>query len=81
MVSGFLFGGFRIIEDSNMSDAAEDWSGVRSPSRAARRRKKHRQNIVIRHVAKRDVIATADALIMHPDIAAELRLRVRERSP
>lgn len=76
-----MLNGFLIIESPSMTDAVEDWSRVRSPSRAARRRKKHRQNIVIRHVAKRDVIATADALIMHPDLATELRLRVRERSP
>lgn len=58
-----MLNGFLIIESPSMTDAVEDWSRVRSPSRAARRRKKHRQNIEVRHVAKRDVIATADALI------------------
>ncbi len=48
MFNPFLgtIGGFRIHEvDSMVVYAGEDWSKVRSPGRARRRRKKHRQNI------------------------------------
>lgn len=76
-----MFNGLLVIESPSMADAIEDWSRVRSPSRAARRRKKHRQNIAIRYVAKRDVIRSGDTLIMHPDIAAEIRRKVSERAP
>jgi hypothetical protein len=39
-----MFGGVRIIESVRMVDQVEDWSRVRSPSRAARRRRQgHRQ--------------------------------------
>jgi hypothetical protein len=41
--------GVRIIESLHMVDRVEDWSRVRSPGRAARRRRQgHRQNLVIR---------------------------------
>lgn len=43
-----MFGGIRFIADDKLVDTTEDWSKVRSPSRAERRRKQgHRQNIRI----------------------------------
>lgn len=68
------FDGFRIIEDINMVDYREDWSQVRSPSRALRRRKRgHRQRIVIRSVPRKDVFVIGNhTMVMHPTVAAEL---------
>jgi hypothetical protein len=69
------FAGLQIIEDPSLTEAVEDWSRVRSPSRAARRCHKHRQNIRIKFVAKKDVFHIGDKLVMHPEIAQELRRR------
>ncbi len=68
--------GFQIIENPYLTKAVEDWSRVRSPGRAARRRKKHRQNIRIVQVAMRDVFEMGGKLVMHPEVARELRQRV-----
>lgn len=68
------FGSMRIIEDPSLVDAIEDWSRVRSPSRARRRlRYGHRQNIDIVGVPKKDVFQIGDTFVMHPAIARELR--------
>jgi hypothetical protein len=72
--------GMEVIEDPSLTKAVEDWSRVRSPSRAARRRHKHRQNIRIVHVAKSDVFQIGNNLVMHPEIARELRRRTQEDS-
>ena len=70
--------GIRIIEDKNMVDAIEDWSRVRSPGRAARRRRRgHRQNIAVRLVPKPYAYVADDGrAVMHPDIAAQLRASI-----
>jgi hypothetical protein len=68
--------GIRIIEDANLVDPHEDWSGVRSPGRARRRQRYgYRQNIVIRHKPKDQAysIDNGRTLIMHPDMAASFR--------
>jgi hypothetical protein len=78
-----MLGGVRIIESVHMVDVVEDWSHVRSPSRAARRRKKHRQNIRVLHVPKKEAV-TMDAgrtLIMHPEIAREFRRLAAQQEP
>lgn len=73
------FGGILIMEDaSRVVFDREDWSRVRSPGRAARRRSKHRQNIVMLYKPDPNVIQFGDRLIMHPAIAAEVRRQVRE---
>jgi hypothetical protein len=73
-------GGIRIVESLHMVDHVEDWSRVRSPSRAARRRRNgHRQNIVTVAVPKRHAISIdgGRTLIMHPEIARWLREQAR----
>jgi hypothetical protein len=72
--------GMVVIEDPSLTKAVEDWSRVRSPGRAARRRKKHRQNIRVVHVAMRDVYEIGGKLVMHPEVARELRRRTQEDS-
>ena len=71
--------GARIIEDRNLVDAVEDWSRVRSPSRARRRRKRgFPQNIVFRQVPKKEVYSLdgGRTLVMHPDIAREMERQI-----
>jgi hypothetical protein len=71
-----MIGGVRIIESDLMLDYVEDWSRVRSPSRAARRRRYgHRQNIKIIASPKPFAISGdgGRTLIMHPAIAHQLR--------
>lgn len=42
--------GIRVITNDSIGDPYEDWSGVRSPGRARRRRAKgHPQRIVVRY--------------------------------
>jgi hypothetical protein len=67
------FAGLRVIESWDMVDTIEDWSRVRSPSRAARRREQgHRQNIRYSTTPKKVAIRHGDTLYMHPTMAREL---------
>lgn len=68
--------GIRIIEDPLLTETVEDWSRVRSPSRAARRRKQgHWQNIQYVQKPKWTVLGFGNALVMHPEVARALRAR------
>jgi len=76
-----MIGSVRIIEDANLLDTVEDWSRVRSPARARRRRKRgFPQNIVYRSVPKRDIYSLdgGRTLVMHPAIAREVRRKIAE---
>lgn len=62
----------RIVEDASLVDYVDDWSLVRSPSRARRRLKRgFRQNIVTRAVPQKTVysIDNGRTLVMHPEVA------------
>jgi hypothetical protein len=74
-----MFSAMRIIESVEAYEPVEDWSHVRSPSRAERRRRQgHRQNIVIRH--KPIALQHADGyFIVHPAIADQLRREIRAK--
>lgn len=62
------FGGVQVRRDWTMVNHIEDWSGVRSPSRAARRRKRgHRQNIKMHYVPKPDVYFIGNMMVGHPE--------------
>lgn len=77
MLSGYA--GLRILEDPNLIKVVEDWSEVRSPARARRRRKRgFRQRIQYHQVPSREIYRTADALIMHPATARELLARLAQ---
>lgn len=68
------YGGLRIIERPDMVDPVEDWSRVRSPSRARRRMKAgHPQHMRIIYVPKKEAYQMGNTLVMHPVMAAELR--------
>lgn len=66
----------RIVESLHMVESVEDWSRVRSPSRAERRRRQgHRQNIDVRLVPRKDAI-TIDggrSYMVHPTVAKEMQ--------
>lgn len=74
--------GYRIIEDPNMVDTVEDWSNVRSPARAKRRRWRHRQRIVYKQVPKPNavVIEAQRIMVMHPDLAAAIKAKIDQFS-
>ena len=74
-----MFGGIQIIEDKNLVDMVEDWSDVRSPSRAERRRRQgHRQRIKTTAVPKKDAFSIdgGNTFVMHPEIAREFRRQI-----
>lgn len=72
--------GVQIIEDPNMKEVVgEDWSKVRSPSRARRRRKKHRQNIMPLYAPLKQFYHIGNRIICHPAMAAQLRAAIPER--
>ncbi|MCB1534891.1 MAG: hypothetical protein KDJ44_09235 [Rhodoblastus sp.] len=68
----------RIVESEALVETVEDWSRVRSPSRARRRRAKHRQNIRLIEVPRRGALVVDGVAYMHPTEAAKLR-RMTER--
>jgi len=70
-----MIGGLDIIEDPNAVERYEDWSRVRSPSRALRRlRYGHRQNIVVK--VKPAAFHLGGRVIAHPSIVRALRARI-----
>ena len=74
--------GVWIIEDANLTETVEDWSRVRSPSRAARRaRQGHRQNIITRTVPRKEAITfdNGKTLVMHPAIADQIRKEIKAK--
>jgi hypothetical protein len=76
-------GGLRIIEDPGMLDPYEDWSQVRSPSRAKRRMRRHhrfkkfKQRMIVRYRPKKEALRLGGALVMHPVMADALRNELR----
>jgi hypothetical protein len=71
--------GLRIVESLHLTVPHEDWSEVRSPSRAIRRMKYgHRQQI--RHLQLPDPNAyrIGDTVHMHPETARQLRRMIDE---
>jgi hypothetical protein len=65
--------GMRVIETLTMVEDYDDWSRVRSPSRARRRQKYgYRQNIVRRQRPKREAVIIAGTLYIHPETARTL---------
>lgn len=80
----------RIIEDTTLVECVgEDWSKVRSPGRAARRRdavshrgrrkRSHRQNITPLYKPKPDAFMIGDTMVMHPETARLLRIAMERK--
>ena len=54
----------------------EDWSRVRSPARARRRRAKHRQNITISYPPSDDVLFVGGKVVCHPAMVAKIKAKL-----
>ena len=69
------YAGMRIMETDLLVDIVEDWSRVRSPARARRRRKLgHPQRIAYRETPKEDAyVIHGQTIVMHPEMARKLR--------
>lgn len=74
------FRGMQIrVDDELMSEWYEDWSGVRSPGRAARRRKRgFRQRIVLRKRPKQEFMKFENTIIMHSEMLKILKKKMAE---
>ncbi len=78
------FNGLRIFECPEMVVyVGEDWSRVRSPGRARRRRKKHPQNIVALYEpdGRYLIDERRGAIYCHPAMARKLYIAARESLP
>lgn len=74
--------GMPIIETLAMVDRVEDWSGVRSPGRARRRRLLgYPQKIKVFDKPKTEAVQMGGRLYMHPMFAAELRRQLAATPP
>lgn len=68
------WGGFHVVLNPSMVvPDGEDWSRVRSPGRARRRRKKHRQNIRVKYKPDTKIFQYDGRMMMHPAIWEELK--------
>lgn len=78
-----MLSGLRIVDSAIVGDPWEDWSGVRSHGRAARRRKMgHPQRIVTRYRANGKAVhdKAAGVIYIHPDDRRKLETILRERA-
>lgn len=72
----------RIFESIYLTETIEDWSKVRSPSRARRRQRYgYPQNVVLREVPRKAAFSTdgGRTLHMHPETAREFRRLLDEK--
>ncbi len=77
-----MMSGLRIRESTLLTVPFEDWSRVRSPSRARRRMKHgHRQNVTMIYVPDPSFYQINGEIHCHPVTAHKLRQAVRERQP
>lgn len=68
------FMGMRVVTSSIMTVPAEDWSRVRSPSRARRRmRYGHRQNVRYYDAPSPKAAVIGGVLYCHPEMVIELK--------
>ena len=77
-----LYGGIRIVDAEAVGDAYEDWSAVRSPGRARRRRAKHPQRIITRYRANGNCLhdKVNSVIYMHPHDRMRLDAVMRARA-
>ncbi|GAN49653.1 hypothetical protein ACXR8U_14025 [Methylobacterium radiotolerans] len=76
-------GGIRIVASEAMpTNTVEDWTEVRSPSRAARRRRQgHRQRIIYRQEPRREILyaEAQNLMFMHPVVLREFQAALKRR--
>lgn len=77
-----IFGGVPIIENPDLLIGPfEDWSDVRSPSRAERRRRRgFPQRIRLYYKPDPSVYQIAGKYVMHPVTARQLRERIEQEN-
>ena len=71
-----VFGALRIVGSDQLADTKEDWSKVRSPGRAARRRKRgHKQRITTKITPRDEAIIdrSSGTVFVHPSKLASLK--------
>lgn len=74
------YAGVEIVESDTLVETVEDWSRVRSPSRARRRLAQgHKQNIRTVTRPRRDALMVGGKLYVHPALAAEITRRMSEQ--
>lgn len=77
-ILGNNYGGSQIVESPHVTIAAEDWSRVRSPSRARRRLKRgFKQNVL--HYRKPSAMTLNGIIYAHQDFVKELNLQLAKR--
>ncbi len=73
-----MFTGIEIIESAYAVERYEDWSEVRSPARAERRRKRgFRQNVVMRE--RPCSLELNGVLYIHPELMRQVRRQAEDR--
>lgn len=74
--------GMEIRTSPYLTKKIEDWSNVRSPSRAKRRMKYgKKQNIVIKEIPSEEVlILEGKTIMMHPEIYEDFILKMKEKT-
>lgn len=75
------YAGIRLVPDPHMVDVIEDWSEVRSPSRAARRRRQgHPQRIRYREIPKPEFyhLPGQHLIVAHPTTIDRIHARLAE---
>jgi hypothetical protein len=76
------FGAMQIFENIHLTVLFEDWSSVRSPSRARRRMQRgFKQRIRYLHIPDPNVYRVGSALHMHPETARKLRAEIANGEP
>lgn len=82
MIDNFYNGTKISINDQLMSETIEDWSKIRSPSRAKRRMKRgYKQNISFKIIPKEDIIVLKDQnlMVMHSQTLNKLQTEIAKK--
>lgn len=75
------YAGIRLVSDPLLVDVIEDWSEVRSPSRAARRRRQgHPQRISYREIPKPEFyhLPGQNLIVAHPKTIDRIHTRLAD---
>ncbi len=75
------YAGIRLVSDPLLVDVIEDWSEVRSPSRAARRRRQgHQQRVRYREIPKPEFyhLPGQNMIVAHPTTIDRIHARLAE---
>jgi hypothetical protein len=81
-MTAIVLGALKFITSPHMTEQVEDWSRVRSPSRARRRQRQgHRQNVVMRQVPRKEAISIdgGSTFIVHPVVADQIAREMRQK--